>query len=89
MATAVFPGRIDGESRRSGIRRNLALVGARIRESGVPFTVDVFGLTTSATGDMGIGQVWEDLVAEADVVLPMVYPSHYGRGGLRISASKL
>jgi hypothetical protein len=27
--------------------------------------------------DLGIGQVWEDLVSTADVVLPMVYPSHY------------
>ena len=32
------------------------------------------------TGDMGIGQVWEDLVSSSDVVLPMVYPSHYARG---------
>ena len=47
---------------------------------GVPFTIDVFGLTTSADGDMGIGQNWEDLVTTADVVLPMVYPSHYRRG---------
>ena len=29
---------------------------------------------------MGIGQYWEDLVTTADVVLPMVYPSHYFRG---------
>ena len=42
--------------------------------------MDVFGLTTSATTDMGIGQYWEDLVHVADVVLPMVYPSHYQRG---------
>jgi hypothetical protein len=46
----------------------------------VPFTIDVFGLTTSARGDLGIGQVWEDLSGAADVILPMVYPSHYRRG---------
>ena len=46
----------------------------------MPFTIDVFGLTTTATGDLGIGQTWEDLVTSADVVLPMVYPSHYYRG---------
>ncbi len=80
MATAHFPARLEDETRRSGVRRNLALLGERIRATGVPFTVDIFGLTTSATGDMGIGQVWEDLAREADVVLPMVYPSHYGRG---------
>jgi len=81
---AVFPKRREGESRRDGVRRNLELAGARIRELGVPFTIDVFGLTTSATDDMGIGQVWEDLVGAADVVLPMVYPSHYRRGSYGI-----
>jgi hypothetical protein len=46
----------------------------------VPVTFDIFGLTASATGDLGIGQVWEDFITVADVVLPMVYPSHYYRG---------
>jgi hypothetical protein len=46
----------------------------------VPVTLDVFGMTTVTTGDMGIGQVWEDLVMVSDVVLPMVYPSHYSPG---------
>lgn len=80
LATAVFGARREGETSREGVRRNLALLGERTRALGVPFTIDVFGLTTSATGDLGIGQVWEDLVTTADVVLPMVYPSHYGRG---------
>jgi len=44
---------------------------------GVPFVIDVFGMTASTSVDLGIGQVWEDLVTTADVVLPMVYPSHY------------
>ncbi len=43
----------------------------------MPFTIDVFGMTTNVRVDLGIGQVWEDLVGVADVVLPMVYPSHY------------
>jgi hypothetical protein len=34
---------------------------------------------------LGIGQVWEDLASEADVVLPMVYPSHYRRGSYGIA----
>jgi hypothetical protein len=57
----------------------------RIAPLGVPFTLDLFGLTTSAVGDLGIGQVWEDLASLADVVLPMVYPSHYGRGAYGIA----
>jgi hypothetical protein len=80
LADAVFPGRREGETKRQGVTRNLRLLGSRTRPLGVPFTIDVFGLTTSARTDMGIGQYWEDLVTTADVVLPMVYPSHYVRG---------
>ncbi len=80
LALAVFPGRRPGETKRQGVARNLKLLGDRTRSLGVPFTIDVFGLTTSAPTDMGIGQMWEDLVTTADVVLPMVYPSHYFRG---------
>jgi hypothetical protein len=80
MATAVFPARREGESTRDGVARNLRHLGERTRKSGVPFTIDIFGLTTTAVDDMGIGQLWEDLVTTADVVLPMVYPSHYQRG---------
>jgi hypothetical protein len=42
--------------------------------------IDVFGLTTSDSTDMGIGQRWEQFVDQADVVLPMTYPSHYSAG---------
>jgi hypothetical protein len=80
LASALFPGRRQGETKRQGVARNLKLIGERTRKLGVPFTIDVFGLTTSSTSDMGIGQLWEDLVTSADVVLPMVYPSHYMRG---------
>lgn len=77
MARAIFPARRRGESSRQGVARNLQLLSERIRPLGVPFTIDVFGMTTNVDVDMGIGQVWEDLVSVADVVLPMVYPSHY------------
>jgi hypothetical protein len=80
LASALFPGRRAGETKRQGVARNLKLLRERTRPLGVPFTIDVFGLTTSVPTDMGIGQVWEDLVTTADVVLPMVYPSHYMRG---------
>ncbi len=83
---AVFGARREGESAREGVASGLAILRERTKALGVPFTIDVFGLTTSAQGDMGIGQVWEDLVTHADAVLPMVYPSHYRRGefGIRV-----
>lgn len=80
MASAVFAARDSGETKRQGVARGLAILRERTKRLGVPFTIDVFGLTTTATGDLGIGQLWEDLVTSADVVLPMVYPSHYYRG---------
>lgn len=80
LASALFPGRRPGETKRQGVTRNLRMLRERTKGLGVPFTIDVFGLTTSARSDMGIGQYWEDLVTNADAVLPMVYPSHYMRG---------
>jgi len=80
MATAIFPARRAGETQREAVRAHIELLRDRLKPLGVPVTFDIFGLTASATGDLGIGQVWEDFVNVADVVLPMVYPSHYYRG---------
>jgi hypothetical protein len=80
MATARFMARDSGVTKRQGVTHGLRILRDRTKPLGVPFTIDVFGLTTTANGDMGIGQYWEDLVTTADVVLPMVYPSHYYRG---------
>src|SRR5438105_11729580 len=81
MATAIFPAHRPGVTQREAVRAHVALLKDRLRPLGVPVTFDIFGLTASVTtGDLGIGQVWEDFVSVADVVLPMVYPSHYYRG---------
>src|SRR5437867_3672527 len=80
MAQAVFAARKRGETQREGVQAGIAILTHRIQPLGVPVTFDIFGLTAAATGDLGIGQVWEDFVSVADVVLPMVYPSHYYRG---------
>ena len=80
MAQAIFSSRKPGESQRAGVQSGIAILVSRLQPLGVPVTFDIFGLTASATGDLGIGQVWEDFITVADVVLPMVYPSHYYRG---------
>lgn len=80
MALAIFQARRPGESQRAGVQAGVAILVNRLQPLGVPVTFDIFGLTASATGDLGIGQVWEDFITVADVVLPMVYPSHYYRG---------
>jgi hypothetical protein len=49
----------------------------RIHALAAPVAVDLFGLSPNTFDDVDIGQQWETLVAVADHVKPMVYPSHY------------
>jgi hypothetical protein len=74
-----------GRVRAAVIAQQLADARKRLTPLGVPMTIDVFGLTTSDTTDMGIGQRWEAFIAQADAVLPMTYPSHYANGSYGIS----
>ncbi len=46
----------------------------------IPMSGDLFGLTTEAQDDMGIGQVWEKAFPYFDYLDPMIYPSHYAPG---------
>ncbi len=43
---------------------------------------DIFGFTTIAVDDMGIGQKLEEISDSVDVISPMVYPSHYYNAGI-------
>ena len=49
----------------------------RIHAAGGVMAADVFGLSPNDPKDVNIGQQWERILAVADHVLPMVYPSHY------------
>ena len=80
MALAIFGARRRGETQRAGVQAGIAILVNRLQPLAVPITFDIFGLTSAATGDLGIGQVWEDFITVADVVLPMIYPSHYYPG---------
>ena len=43
-------------------------------------SVDLFGMTTTNSDDLRIGQVLERATPYFDYIAPMVYPSHYPRG---------
>lgn len=48
------------------------------REKNTPYTsADLFGMTTTNTDDLSIGQVIERAAPYFDFIAPMVYPSHY------------
>lgn len=49
----------------------------KMKEIGAVTSVDIFGMTTTNTDDLGIGQVLEKALPYFDYVAPMVYPSHY------------
>jgi hypothetical protein len=53
------------------------------RASNTPWTsADLFGMTTTNTDDLSIGQVQERAAPYFDFVAPMVYPSHYPKSFL-------
>jgi hypothetical protein len=82
-AETVYP-LASGRSRAQVIREQLGFLRETLKPRGIQVTADVFGLTATDTTDMGIGQKWEMFVDQVDVVLPMVYPSHFARGTYRI-----
>jgi len=83
LERAVFPG-ADGRTRSQAIRDFLTWSRDELSDLDVPLTGDVFGVAASSSRDVGIGQLWEDLVDAVDVILPMIYPSHYWPGSFGI-----
>jgi hypothetical protein len=75
----VFP-LMNGRVRAEVIHDQLGYLRSLLKPLGVPMTIDVFGLSATDTTDMGIGQKWEMFASQADVVLPMDYPSHFAPG---------
>ena len=84
ISEARFP-LANGRRRDEVIRDQLGYLRSRIAPLGVAMAIDVFGATTTIDNDMGIGQTWERFADQADVLLPMTYPSHYPRGSYAIA----
>jgi len=71
-------------SKADALAEFLTLARSRLSALGVRSTADVFGLTASARGTLEVGQNWEKLSPAVDVILPMVYPSHYPLGAFSV-----
>ncbi|MGH7460784.1 MAG: putative glycoside hydrolase [Longimicrobiales bacterium] len=84
LERAVWPAQ-NGRTKEDGIREFLLYGREKLADLKIPVTADVFGLTVSTKNDMGIGQQWEKMVDAVDVILPMVYPSHFIRGNYGLS----
>jgi hypothetical protein len=81
LPTQVFPDN-KGVKKPDVLGAFLQDANARLDKLGARSTADVFGLVTTVGGPLEIGQWWEKISPHVDVMLPMVYPSHYPRGDL-------
>jgi hypothetical protein len=70
----------EGRQRSEIVKDFYSYMHDQFSGSGIPTSADLFGLTTSAEGDLGIGQILEYALDSFDYVAPMVYPSHFGAG---------
>lgn len=78
--STTFDGGVSLETRTSTIIGFLEEARGLLHPMGCALAADVFGFTTAATDDGGIGQRWEEVTGVVDVASPMVYPSHYAPG---------
>jgi hypothetical protein len=69
-----------GRSRAEVMRSFFEYIHEEFASSSAVISADLFGLTTSAADDLGIGQILGDALVNFDYVAPMVYPSHFGKG---------
>jgi hypothetical protein len=75
----------EGRSRIEVMRDFFQYINKQFSGTGIPISADLFGLTTSANDDLGIGQVLEHALENFDYVMPMVYPSHFGKGYMNLT----
>ncbi|PRX31679.1 hypothetical protein BX659_1052 [Orenia metallireducens] len=70
----------ENRSRTDAIEGFLKFANERLGKYNILISADVFGLTTTAKGDLKIGQDITRLVDYVDYLSPMIYPSHYSAG---------
>jgi len=81
----VFPDSKD-VTKPNALAEYLKEAKTRLNKLGVRSTADIFGLVTTVGGPLEVGQEWEKLAPNTDVLLPMVYPSHYPHGSFGINS---
>lgn len=69
-----------GKSKPEALREFFVYLHEHLKDTGMKTSVDLFGMTTTNTDDLNIGQVIENAFPFFDYIAPMVYPSHYPKG---------
>lgn len=65
------------KSKQETLESFFAYLHQKLSPTGVVLSADLFGMTTTNTDDLNIGQVLERALPYFDYIAPMVYPSHY------------
>ncbi len=80
VGRAVFSGPNTQADRVSTVAAFLGRARQALAPYKVKVAADTFGYTAWQTGDMGIGQVIEEVAPNLDVLSPMLYPSTFANG---------
>lgn len=69
----------EGKDKPEVLESFFKYVDSKLRsvENPIPISVNLFGMVTTNTDDLGIGQVLEKAAPYFDFIDPMVYPSHF------------
>lgn len=79
MKEAVFRKR-EGKTKQEILEEFFKYLHEKLEPTGVVTSADLFGMVTTNTDDLNIGQVLERALPYFDYIAPMVYPSHYPTG---------
>jgi len=69
---------INGKAKQ--VKNFFAYLDRSLSDTGMVTSADLFGMTTTNTDDLNIGQILEYAMPYFDYIAPMVYPSHYPKG---------
>lgn len=67
----------QGKVKSSVIENFFSYLHKNLKDTGMKMSADLFGMTTTNTDDLNIGQIMEKALPYFDYLCPMVYPSHY------------
>lgn len=70
----------EGTSKPEALEEFFRYLHEGVKDTGMKTSADLFGMTTTNTDDLNIGQVHERALPYFDYIAPMVYPSHYPKG---------
>jgi hypothetical protein len=68
----------DDRSRIDAVGEFVKYAREQLTPLGVRVSVDIFGYAASVPAAEGIGQDFQKISENTDVICPMIYPSHYG-----------